>query len=103
MNAIELLGYAAAFLTTASFLPQAVSCLRTGRTDGISLVMYALFSAGVALWLGYGLLAGSWPVVAANAVTLVFALVILRLVWRNRSRRPSARERMADRVVGETG
>ena len=100
MTSITLLGIIAASLTTLSFLPQAIACVRTGRTDGLSLPMYIAFSAGVALWLGYGLLIGSWPVIIANAVTLVFALTILGLLVRNRLRAPSVAERVAQRVVG---
>ena len=99
MTLIALVGYVAAALTTLSFLPQAIASVRTGRTDGLSLPMYAAFSAGVFLWLVYGLVIGSVPVIAANAVTLVFALTILRLILRNR--RPNMRQRVASRVVGE--
>ena len=55
MNPQDWIGYAAATLTTASFLPQAVLTLRTRDTRGISLAMYSAFTAGVALWLLYGL------------------------------------------------
>jgi MtN3 and saliva related transmembrane protein len=71
------LGYVAAALTTGSFVPQAVLTLRTRDVSGISLSMYTAFTAGVALWLLYGLQLGDWPIVAANAVTLGLALVIL--------------------------
>lgn len=74
-----LLGYPAAFLTTAAFVPQAWQSWRTRDLSGISLPMYALFTLGVALWLGYGLVIGSAPVVAANAVTLMLASVVLWL------------------------
>jgi MtN3 and saliva related transmembrane protein len=72
-----VLGYVAAALTTGSFVPQAVLTLRTRNVSGISLSMYASFTAGVALWLLYGLRLGEWPIVVANAVTLGLALVIL--------------------------
>lgn len=101
MTLIDILGYLAAALTTLSFLPQAVRCVRTGQTYGLSLPMYALFSAGVALWLAYGVALGSWPVILANLVTLGFALVIFGLIVRNAVRRPSGRERMQTIVVGE--
>ena len=39
--------------------------------------MYVVFSVGVGLWLVYGWLAGAWPVVIANAITLALALAIL--------------------------
>lgn len=74
-----LLGYPAAFLTTVAFVPQAWQSWRTRDLSGISLPMYALFTLGVALWLGYGLAIGSTPVVAANAVTLMLASVVLWL------------------------
>lgn len=78
----EVLGYIAASLTTLSFVPQAVHTLRTRDVSGISLGMYSLFTLGVFLWLLYGLQLGSWPIVAANACTLLLALCILLAKWR---------------------
>lgn len=76
------LGFAAASLTTASFVPQAWLTWRTRRTEGISLGMYSIFTTGVALWLAYGLAIESWPVIVANAITLVLALFILAMKLR---------------------
>ncbi len=73
----DYLGTAAALLTTASFLPQAIRVIRTGDTRAISLVMYVMFTTGVGLWFLYGLALGSTPIIAANAVTFVLAAVIL--------------------------
>ena len=39
--------------------------------------MYSLFTAGIALWLAYGWRLGEWPIIVANAVTLVLATTIL--------------------------
>ena len=80
MNAIhwpDWVGAAAAFLTTCSFVPQAWLTFRTRDVRGISLGMYSVFTAGVALWLVYGWLLGAWPVIIANAVTLTLACAIL--------------------------
>ena len=84
MTASELVGYLAASLTTASFVPQAWLTFRTKNVSGISLGMYSVFTVGVALWLVYGLLAGAWPVVVANAVTLALAIAILVMKLRYR-------------------
>lgn len=78
----ELIGSGAAFLTTVSFVPQAWLSFKTRDVSGVSLGMYSLFTAGIALWLAYGLLLNAWPLVAANAVTLVLALMILGLKLR---------------------
>jgi MtN3 and saliva related transmembrane protein len=90
----DWVGYAAATLTTASFVPQVWLTWRTKDVSGISLGMYSVFTLGVALWLLYGLGLGAWPVTIANLVTLVLALAILvmKLRYGRRSRgltRPS--------------
>ena len=77
MSPTDLIGTAAAFLTTASFVPQAWLSFRTRDVSGVSLLMYSVFTAGVALWLVYGLLLGAWPIVIANTITLALALMIL--------------------------
>ena len=81
---IELIGYAAACLTTCSFVPQAWLTFRSRDVRGISLAMYSAFAAGVALWLAYGWLLGAWPIVLANAITLTLALLILGMKLRYR-------------------
>ena len=82
MPLTEWIGFAAASLTTASFVPQAWLTFRTRDVRGISLGMYSVFTLGVALWLAYGLLLQAWPVVAANAFTLVLAMSILMMKLR---------------------
>ncbi len=77
MTLHDSLGYMAALLTTGSFVPQAWLTLRTRDVSGISLGMYSAFTAGVALWLAYGLALGEWPIVIANMVTLCLAATIL--------------------------
>lgn len=81
-NAIDLIGYVAATCTTLSFLPQLVRVLRLRSAREISLGMFLIFSIGTALWLTYGLLSHSRPVVAANAVTFVLSMSILVLKLR---------------------
>jgi MtN3 and saliva related transmembrane protein len=74
-----MVGYAAAILTTLSFVPQALKSWQTRDLSGVSLAMYSLFTLGVALWLVYGVMLGSWPIIAANAITLALAGVVLTL------------------------
>ena len=85
---LDLVGTLAACLTTASFLPQAWLSFKTRDVSGVSLGMYSVFTVGVALWLVYGLLLRAWPIVIANAITLVLALAILtmKLVYGGRKK-----------------
>ena len=90
----DLLGYVAASLTTISFVPQAWHTFRTRDVRGISLGMYGTFTLGVALWLGYGVALGAWPVIVANAFTLALAAAILTMkvvIERRRSQRRQKR------------
>lgn len=82
MQISDWIGYAAAALTTASFVPQAWLTFKTRNVSGISLSMYSAFTLGVFLWLVYGLFLDAWPIVAANAITLVLALSILVMKLR---------------------
>ena len=77
MSIVPVIGYLAAFGTTVSFLPQAVKTIQTKDTSGISLSMYAIFTTGTLFWLIYGVLNNVWPVAAANAITFIFASIIL--------------------------
>ena len=73
----EMIGYLAATLTTASFLPQAILTIRTRDTESLSLGMYSLFTLGVLCWLIYGVYISNKAIIFANAITLVLAASIL--------------------------
>ena len=77
MESADTLGLIAGALTTVAFIPQVVKIWKTRHTRDISLGMFAIFSAGVFLWLLYGIPIGATPVIVANIVTLGLALTIL--------------------------
>lgn len=72
-----IFSFAAAALTTLSFVPQAIQVIKTKDTKSISLVMYIMFTVGVFCWLIYGLGIGDIALIAANLVTFIFAVIIL--------------------------
>ena len=78
----EWFGFAAAALTTGSFIPQAVKSIRSRNTSDVSLSMYVIFTTGVSLWLVYGIALESWPMILANTITLGLAATILGLKLR---------------------
>lgn len=75
----ELLGFIAATLTTISFIPQLMKIIKTKETKDISLLMYIVLALGILLWLIYGFLIFAFPVIIANGVVLILALVIIVL------------------------
>jgi len=77
----DIVGYVAGVLATAAFVPQVAKTFKARSARDISLGMYVLFCAGVGLWLVYGVLIASWPVIVSNVVTLVLsgAVLVLKL------------------------
>ena len=78
----NIIGFVAGILSITSFAPQVYKAWREG-TQSISLRMYLVLVAGFVLWLGYGLLIGSWPIMLVNAANLVLSAAILRLKLRD--------------------
>ena len=79
MSTTELFGYLAAALTTISFVPQVIQVWRSKHTKDISLGRYSIFTVGILVWLIYGLLLGSWPIIIANSITIVLAGSVLAM------------------------
>ena len=87
MSAVTALGFLAAFLTTAAYVPQVVKTWRSGSSADLSLGTFGMLTAGVVAWLAYGLLMRDLPIVAANVVTLGLVVSVLVHVLRSRRAR----------------
>ena len=80
----EYLGYTAALLGALSFLPQLVKVWRFRSVKDISLAMYIIYTTSVILWLAYGIIIKSTPLITAEILTLVLvsAILIMKYIWR---------------------
>lgn len=74
MSLATLIGIAGALATTLAFIPQLFSAGR--RSTELSPWMLVIYIAGQALWLTHGLMIGSMPLIAANAVSLVLVSAV---------------------------
>jgi len=77
-----IMGLLAGTMTTIAFLPQLIQTWKTRSAKDVSLGMFLIFTTGVLLWVIYGLMIQSLPIIAANTVTLVLAGTILVLKLR---------------------
>ncbi|WP_396636623.1 SemiSWEET family sugar transporter [Maribacter sp. R77961] len=84
MDYIEILGLVAATLTTAAFIPQVYKTWKEKSTKDISLSMYAVLLTGSLLWLTYGFLIDSFPIILANTITalLLICMVLMKLSYK---------------------
>jgi MtN3 and saliva related transmembrane protein len=74
-----LIGITAASLTTGALLPQVIKAHTSRHTKDLSLAMFGISALGVFLWITYGLLTASVPVIIANSLTLCLMLYIIYL------------------------
>ena len=83
---IDTLGFIAAIFTTVAFIPQVVLVWRERAAPGVSTGMYCIFVTGIALWLWYGLLLSSWPLIIANSLTLLLAgsILVMKLAFERK-------------------
>ena len=72
-----MLGFISGILTTIAFIPQVLKVWVTRKTEDISLLMFIIFITGIVGWLIYGILIVNYPLILANSVTLVLAVLII--------------------------
>jgi len=93
-----LIGAAAAFCTTVSYIPQLRKCWETGETGDLSLRMLLLLACGLALWLVYGFLRADAVIIIANGISL--ALLGGIIFFKIRAPAKSSHEKTpGDRIV----
>ena len=73
----DAIGYIAALFTTFSLLPQIIRIWKLKEAKDISLFMPLMICIGAVLWIVYGIIIFEIPVIAANAVALLVALMTL--------------------------
>jgi len=77
MFSISIIGYIAAIFTTVAFVPQVIKTWKSKSAKDLSLGMFSIFCTGVTCWLVYGFYTSNFPILVANAATLVLALTLL--------------------------
>ena len=78
----DLIGMVAGTLSTVAFVPQVWRVWKTRSARDLSLPMFLIFTAGVALWFVYGLLLGALPIIVCNGLTLLLAGTVLAMKLR---------------------
>lgn len=80
---LEAIGFMGAVLTTVCWLPQAIKIVRRRETQAISLSAYVAFTAGLFLWMIYGLALANVPLIGASFVEFALAATIVALKLRH--------------------
>ncbi len=77
---IDILGYLSATFTTIAFLPQIIKTIKTKSAKDVSMGMFVFFTTGVFLWIIYGALTNTMPLIIANSV--IFCLSLIQIILK---------------------
>lgn len=86
----EMVGTVAGLCSTGSFIPQVLKAWRERDTAAISKRMYLVTVGAFSLWIVYGLMISSVPIVTFNIASLVLSGSILMLKLRHSPEEKSA-------------
>jgi MtN3 and saliva related transmembrane protein len=78
-----LVGLVAGLCSTSSFVPQVLKAWREGDTEAISKRMYIVTVSAFTLWIAYGVMIESWPIIVFNIASLLLSGGILVLKLRH--------------------
>lgn len=88
MPIADLLGYIAGLFTTAANVPQVITTYRKRSGEGLSFRMLLTLGIGLALWVGYGFVVSSKPLIVFNSIALGLVVSLISMKFRF-DRRPT--------------
>ena len=74
---IENIGYVGSILSSITFIPQVYKSWKSKSVGDLSFTMVLIVVSSTIVWLTYGYLISSGPVLVANTVVLILTLVLL--------------------------
>jgi MtN3 and saliva related transmembrane protein len=84
MAYVDILGFVAGTLTTIATIPQIIKALKTKHIKDVSFLTFLILDIGMFLWLIYGILIWSIPVIITNVISfiLVFTMLMLKIKYK---------------------
>jgi MtN3 and saliva related transmembrane protein len=82
LSIISVVGFLAGALTTAANLPQVWKTYRDKSAEGLSFRMLLILCMGLALWMVYGFLTDSLPLILTNAIGTVLIVSLVVMKWK---------------------
>lgn len=79
METADLIGYTAGFINLLHLLPQVIKSTKTKSTRDISLAYAVLHVVGLLLWMLYGVVILSYPVIIVHFIEAAMAAWIVYL------------------------
>ena len=84
MDYLTIIGFAASFLSSATFVPQIFKAIKTKRLEDVAWGMLILNDLAAALWLIYGINLEIHPLILSSSVVVFSSslLLILKSIYK---------------------
>ena len=82
----NIVGTLAGICGIIGFTPQIAKIIRERDASAVSAKMYAVTTTGFVLWVTFGILQKSWPIIVSNGIMMCLAGTILVLKLRDKKR-----------------
>ena len=79
MDIVNVVGTAGGVVSSVTFLPQVIKTAKEKSAKNISLPMFLLVTFSVILWLAYGIILKSTPIIFTNTCVLIMSLIMIYL------------------------
>jgi len=74
---ITILGFLATFLINIAYVPQVYKTIKTKNVDGLSLIMLIILILAGILWVIYGVILDSLPLIICNSINMIQSCILL--------------------------
>lgn len=82
MSGVDILGYAAGFITTLTFLPQVIKTYKEKSAKDVSLNMFLIAAVNEVMWIIYGFLRNDMVIILTNIVILCMSITMIFLKFK---------------------
>lgn len=81
---VDFFGYAAMTLVLLAYVPQILKTWQTRKIDDLSLGTALMLEGAAVLWIVYGIMIVSWPVIIVNVGVSISIILIGIIAWIRR-------------------
>jgi MtN3 and saliva related transmembrane protein len=83
----EIVGFIAGILTSINIIPQIIQSIKTKKVEDISLWMFIIYDIGLMLWVTYGIMILSYPIIVMDGIACLSSLVMTYIKIRYHKKR----------------
>jgi len=72
----DLVGFIAGILTSINIIPQIIHSIKTKKVEDVSLWMFIIYDIGLLLWITYGIMILSYPIMIMDGIACLSSLLM---------------------------